>query len=48
MSAFGTLAFGLLVFYFFKQIPVIGFFTVLVVLWTGLGALTLRIFTKPD
>jgi hypothetical protein len=48
MSTFGSLAFGLLVFYLIKQIHIIGFLTGLVVLWIGLGALTLRIFTKPN
>ncbi|OGM08522.1 hypothetical protein A2Z67_02210 [Candidatus Woesebacteria bacterium RBG_13_36_22] len=48
MPTYGTLAFGLFVFYLIKQIHVIGFLAGLVVLWIGLGALTLHIFTKAD
>ncbi len=48
MSAYGTLALGLSAFYLLKLLPVVGFLAGLVVLWVGLGALTLRMFSKAD
>jgi len=48
MSNFGSLALGLAAFYVIKQIPFIGFLAGLVVLWLGLGALTLKIFSKSE
>lgn len=48
MSTFGTSAFGLLTIFILRIIPVVGFLTGLVVLWTGLGALTLRMFQKSE
>lgn len=46
MSAYGAFAFGLLIIYFLKMIPMVGFAAWLVVIWTGLGALTLRMFSR--
>lgn len=43
----GILALGLSAFYLIKLIPVVGFFTSLIVLWVGLGALTLQLFSIP-
>jgi hypothetical protein len=48
LSTMKSLGTGLLVIYILKMIPVIGFLTGLVVLWVGLGALTLRVFSKTD
>ncbi len=48
ISTYGAFAFGLLIIYLLGLIRVIGFATGLVVLWTGLGALTLRMFSKSD
>jgi len=46
LSTFGTLALGLAVFYLVKLVPFIGFLAGLMVLWIGLGALTLSVFSK--
>ncbi len=48
MSPYGGMVFGLLIIYLLKLIPIVGFFTGLTVLWTGLGALTLQMFSKVD
>ncbi len=48
MSVFGAFTFGLLIIYLVGMIPVVGFLTGLVVFWAGLGALTLRMFSKSD
>src|SRR4030042_3817593 len=45
MSTFLAFALGLFVVNILKFIPKVGFLIVLVVLWTGLGALTLRMFS---
>ena len=47
-SVFGTFALGLLLIYIIRLIPVIGFLTGMVVLWIGLGALTLQMFSKTN
>lgn len=47
-SEYGVFALGLLVIYVLKSIPFLGFLTGLVVLWSGLGALTLQIFSKSN
>ena len=41
-SAYGVFAVGLLAFYILKMIPIFGFLISLVVLWIGLGALTIH------
>jgi len=48
MSTYGAFAFGLLIIYFIKLIPIIGFLAGLIVLWSGLGAFTLRMFSKSE
>ncbi len=48
MSAYGAFAFGLAVVYLLQLIPLVGFLTGLVILWAGLGALTLQTFSKSD
>ncbi len=48
ISAYGAFAFGLLTIYIVKSVPVIGFAAGLIVLWSGLGALTLQMFSKSD
>ncbi len=48
LSVFWIMAFGLLIIYILKAIPVIGTLTSLAVLWVGLGALALRTFTRPS
>ncbi len=47
-SAYGAFALGLLVFYILKLIPFVGFLAGLVVLWVGLGAFTMRLFSKKE
>lgn len=47
-STFGAFALGLFVIYLLKLIPVVGSLTGLVVFWAGLGAFTLRIFSKSE
>jgi hypothetical protein len=47
-SAYGAFALGLLVFYILKFIPYVGGLAGLVVLWSGLGALTLRMLQKAE
>jgi hypothetical protein len=46
-STYGEFVVGLVAIYLVKLIPVVGFLSGLVVFWAGLGALTLRLFTKP-
>ena len=46
MASYGVIALGLFAFYVLKMIPVIGFAVGLVVLLSGLGALTLRVFQR--
>jgi len=46
MSTYGAFALGLLLIYFLKMIPVIGFAVGLVVLWSGVGAFSLRMFQR--
>jgi hypothetical protein len=48
VSAYGSFAIGLFVIYILKLIPVLGFLSGIVVLWSGLGALTLRFFSKAE
>lgn len=48
MTAFWSFALGLLLIYVLKMIPFVGFLSGLVVLWAGLGALSLRMFSKTD
>ncbi len=48
MGGFGAFAFGLLLIYLLKIIPVAGGILGMVVLWTGLGAITLNIFSKKE
>lgn len=45
LSTFATFAVGLLALYLLKSIPFVGGFISLTVLWVGLGALTLQIFS---
>jgi hypothetical protein len=48
ISTYGAFAIGLLLIYLLKMIPVIGFLAGLTVLWSGLGALTLQMFSKTE
>jgi len=48
ISNYGTFVIGLASIYIFKLIPVVGFFTGLVVFWVGLGALVLQLFAKSE
>jgi hypothetical protein len=48
VSTYGAFALGLLAFYILKFIPVVGGLAGLAVLWSGLGALTLRMLQKAD
>lgn len=48
ISVYGALALGLLAFYIVKMIPFVGGLAGLVVLWAGLGALSLRMFSKSE
>lgn len=48
VSVYGATAFGLLTIYILKFIPFIGFLSGLVVLWAGLGALTIKFFSKAE
>lgn len=48
MSIFWAFTIGLLVIDILKLIPFAGFLVGLVVLWTGLGALTIRMFSKSE
>lgn len=48
ISNYGALVLGLLTIYILNVIPVIGFLSGLTVFWTGLGALTLKIFNKSE
>jgi len=43
---FGAFALGLLLIKVVELIPFVGFFTTLVVFWSGFGALTMQLFTK--
>lgn len=45
-STYWAFALGLLVIYILRLIPLIGFLTGLVVLWVGLGAQTLKLFSQ--
>lgn len=47
-TTFGAFALGLLGLYILKMIPVVSVFTNLVVLWVGLGALTLNLLSKAE
>jgi hypothetical protein len=47
-SAYGAFTLGLLAFYILKFIPVIGGLAGMAVLWSGLGALTLRMLQKAE
>ncbi len=47
-STYGASAFGLLTIFILRAIPIVGFLIGLVVLWTGLGALTLKTFQRSD
>lgn len=42
MSVYGVLALGLVLVYLLKMVPMFGFLVTLVIVWTGLGALTLH------
>ena len=44
--AYGVFVIGLVGIYILKLIPFIGFLTGLVILWTGLGAFSIRFVTK--
>lgn len=46
MPVFGAFALGLLLIKVVEMIPFIGFMTTLAVFWSGLGALTIHLFTK--
>lgn len=48
ISTYGAAFFGLLTIYILNMLPVIGLFTWIIVFWTGLGALTLRLIYKPE
>jgi len=48
VSVFWSFALGLFIIDILKFIPRVGFLITLVVLWTGLGALTLRMFSKSN
>lgn len=48
MTPYGTLVLGLSAFYLLKLVPPVGFLAGLIVLWIGLGALTLQMFIKKD
>lgn len=48
MSVYGAFVLGLLLIYLLKMIPMVGFIVGLTVFWGGLGALTLRVFSKAD
>jgi hypothetical protein len=48
MTPYGAFAFGLSIIYLIGLIHVIGFFSGIVVLWTGLGALTIRMFSRSN
>ncbi len=48
ISPFAVFAFGLFAIYVLKGLPFIGIFVSFVVIWSGLGALTLRMFSKSD
>ncbi len=48
LSTYGAFALGLFAFYLLKMIPLVGALVCLTVLWVGLGALTLRVFSKSD
>lgn len=48
MSTYGASAFGLLTIFIIRMIPVVGALAGLVVLWVGLGALALRMFSKSE
>ncbi|OGM12392.1 hypothetical protein A2W13_01990 [Candidatus Woesebacteria bacterium RBG_16_36_11] len=48
MTTFWSFALGLLVIDILRFIPKVGFLVTLVVLWIGLGALTLRMFSKSN
>jgi cytoskeletal protein CcmA (bactofilin family) len=47
-SLYGELVLGLIAIYILKILPVVGLLSGLVVFWAGLGALTLRLFSKPE
>lgn len=48
MHSYWAFALGLLIIYLLECVPFVGFFTGLVVLWTGLGSLTIRLFSKTE
>lgn len=48
MSTYGSSAFGLLTIFIIRMIPVVGPLAGLVILWAGLGALTLTMFSKAE
>lgn len=48
LQEYAAFAVGLFAVYVLKMIPVVSFFTGLVVFWLGLGALTLRTFSKSE
>lgn len=46
LSHYWTFAVGLVIVYLLKMIPIAGIFVSVIVLWTGLGALTMQMFHK--
>ena len=48
VASYGTFAFGLSIIYLIGLIHIIGFFSGLVVLWIGLGALSLQMFSRSN
>jgi carbonic anhydrase/acetyltransferase-like protein (isoleucine patch superfamily) len=48
VNTFWSFAFGLLIIYLLKLIPVAGIFVSMAVSWIGLGAITLHIFSKKN
>jgi hypothetical protein len=48
MTPYTEFALGLLIIYIIKLIPVVGFLAGLIVFWIGLGALTLKVFSKVN
>lgn len=48
MPEFLAFALGLVIIYLLKTVPIIGFLSGVTVLWVGLGALTLQLFSKPE
>lgn len=48
MPEFLAFAIGLFIIYLLKLIPIVGFLTTITVVWVGLGALTLQLFSKTE